>query len=143
MKLMELLQKVTQEDLDDCVVQIQEHEKALDQLKELRKIIEVRLGIKKPAGFHLRGENRKKAAGGGGAAGKPADPAEPVVYGATAQHRIKVKEFLMANGPTSQPDLVRRCGVPAGSITAVLKHEWFAMTAKGVQLTKSLKMEPY
>lgn len=143
MKLMEALSKITQADLDECVVAIQGHEKELDQLKELRKIMEVKLGIKKPAGFHLRAGQRKKPAGGGDAAGKTAESTEPVVYGATAQHRIRIKEFLMANGPTSQQDIVRRCGVPAGLITAVLKHEWFAQTDRGIQLTKSLKMEPY
>jgi len=149
MKLLEALNSLKQSDLDDIVAKIESLDAELSQLKELRKVIEIKLGVRKPQGFHLKGKGRPR---------KPreestesTDPGEPGAfrspsgagqYTATEQHRLLAREFLMAHGPTKQNALAHRCGIPAGSITAVLKHEWFTTTARGVELTCSLKAEP-
>lgn len=149
MKLLEALNALKQSDLDDIVAKIATIEAELDQLKELRKVIEIKLGVRKPRGAHLRGKGRTRKQAT--SEESSADPGEPGAfrspsgagqYTATEQHRLRAREFLMANGPTKQGALAHRCGIPAGSITAVLKHDWFTTTARGVELTRSLKAEP-
>lgn len=151
MNLLEALNSITQKDLDDVVGKIGTLEAELDQLKELRKVIEIRLGIRKPLGAHLRGKGRPRKSKDETSEAETSDPGEPGAfrspsgggqYTATERHRIEARKFLMANGPTKQAALAHRCGIPAGSITAVLKHEWFTHTSRGVELTRSLKAEP-
>jgi hypothetical protein len=40
----------------------------------------------------------------------------------------------MANGRTTQANIVKDCGVPPGSITHVLEHRWFKKDGKVVDL---------
>lgn len=138
MSLFEALKNVTKEDLDKCIGRISEIEAELDGLKVARKLIEARLGLTPPRVNNFKGRRRQNTAEQ--VSGEQS--AEPQQYTLTERHRLRAKEYLMANGPTHQAALAKRCDIPQGSITAVLKHSWFAHTSRGVELTRSLHAEP-
>lgn len=141
MSLAEALSKITQQDLDEVVAKITELESELDTQKELRRIIEIKLGVRKPHGAHLRGLKRKpKAASlptaqdmGGHLDNEPENDPK---YTATEQHRLNVRKFLKeCNGPMSLAAIAKQTHVPMGSITNVMRHLWFQDTGKGYMLT--------
>ncbi|TXH55362.1 MAG: hypothetical protein E6Q97_08980 [Desulfurellales bacterium] len=49
-------------------------------------------------------------------------------------YREKIRDCIRANGPMSQEKLCKLCNIPGGSITAVLKHEWFEKCEHGINL---------
>lgn len=142
MSLFEALKNVTKEDLDKCIERIKEIEAELAGMKAARRLIETRLGIEHPRLSNFKGRRPRKAAEDASGEASGEQSAEPQQYTATERHRLRAKEYLMANGPTHQAALAKRCDIPAGSITAVLKHPWFAHTSRGVELTRSLHAEP-
>lgn len=50
------------------------------------------------------------------------------------EYREKIRDCIRANGPMPQAKLCKLCNVPGGSITAVLKHEWFEKCEHGINL---------
>lgn len=133
MSLKDALKSVTQADLDELNEQIREHETEIAQLKEVRRLIEVKLGIRRPLGSHLKG-TQKRHKQEATEQGNPPVISEKIVS-FTEEYRQKVRLFLMANGPQKQVVLWKRCGIPEGSIDNVIKHRWFTVTSRGVELT--------
>lgn len=70
-------------------------------------------------------------------AGKTAEEPEkhtPKAGGVQQEYRERVREAIRANGPQTQAWLIRKLGIPNGSITAVLRHEWFEKCEFGIDL---------
>lgn len=142
MSLAEALSKITQQDLEEVVAKITELESELDTQRELRRIIEVKLGVRKPQGAHLRGMKRKPKAANlptaqdmGGSVNSDSDDDQQ--YTATEQHRMNARKWLLAQHNKATPVLecARQAGVPTGSTTNVFRHPWFQHTPNGVMLT--------
>lgn len=137
--LLEALQSVTQDDLDSTVKEIDEIEKRLGQLKELRRIIEVKLGVRQPLGSHLKGPRKPRSKPA--AAAESNEPIEPSLGHMTAieRHRLRVKEYIMANGPAKRSIIINACSIPNGSSTAVFNHSMFCETGRGIELTRNFE----
>lgn len=137
MSLKEALKSVTQADIDELNEQIREHEKEIAQLKEVRRLIEVKLGIRRPLGSHLKGTQKrhKQQEAEELGQGNLRSASSEKILSFTEEYRQKVRLFLMANGPQKQVVLWKRCGIPEGSIDNVIKHRWFTVTSRGVELT--------
>ena len=136
MNLLDALKQATEADLESISARVAELEAELDGLRELKRLLEVKFGIRKKPGAHLRNGGGRRKTAATDAPGDAASDGQPQLS-ATDQHRLNIKRYLMANGPQSQGSIVKQCGVPAGSITAVLKHPMFKHTAKGVELTSA------
>lgn len=141
--LLEALKTVTEADLTEVNEKIAAMESELNDFKQLQKVIEIKLGMRRSM-FQTPGANR-----GGRPRKRPETPADgsaeisPASQYTTAErHRMRVREYIMANGPASQATICKQCDIPHGSITAVLKHDWFTFTARGVELTRSLNPNP-
>ena len=134
--LLEALNSVTQEDLDSVVKQVEELEEQIGQLKELRRVIEIKLGVRKPLGAHLKGPRKphNKTA----ATVSDVEPATGSMT-ATERHRERVKEYIMVNGPAKRSIIINACSIPLGSSTAVFSHEMFCETGRGIELTRGFK----
>lgn len=160
MSLKEALSQIKQSDLDDINNEIESVEKNLAELKELRKVIEIKLGFQKPRGKGNWGGARRKKTTEDPAPPKPEGPKGPLdpswVHrqpltggialgqaggGITDTYRGKCKEYLMANGPTKVPRLATMCDIPYGSMNAVLKHRWFKSGPNGVELSDAAYAE--
>ena len=150
MSLKEALEAIKESDLADINADIEAAEKALNAMKELRKIMEIKLGFHKKRSWG--GRRKKKTAEEDPAPPKreelkgPLDPSHvhrpPLpVGGITDTYRGKVKEYLMANGPTKVPRLATMCDIPYGSMNAVLKHRWFKSGPNGVELSDAAYAE--
>jgi hypothetical protein len=138
-KIAEALSTATTEDYEALGEKITERQAELDSLREVQKIIGLRLGIVK----------KKKWGGGRKAAeekpevspdGKQPDAVEmeiPIGETKMEHYRKLVSEYLQANGPKPLAEICRRTGIPNGSITAVVKHSMFVKTALGYGLTKN------
>lgn len=119
--LLDALKNVGQEDLDQITEQLAEAEKVVDSLKEVKRLLEAKLGFRKPLGWHLKSRNKQKAAERRAAKAEEAegsaeaelhrdepggeeDEAEvteeqtvgkgPTQMTATEMHRRKAREFL-------------------------------------------------
>lgn len=163
--LMDALKNVSQEDLDQITEQLAEAEKVVDSLKEVRRLLEAKLGFRKPLGWALKraaAERRAaKAARVADAAGSAeaeahrdelggeeaeAEAAEEQTVGkgptqmtATEMHRRKAREFLKTRGYCSLAGIAKQCHIPMGSISNVLKFPWFMATGRGWELTQAGK----
>lgn len=134
MSLLEALKSVKASDLEEVDGQIAELEKQLADLKDMRRVIAIKLGISKP-----KNENFKKGKSKAG----PEDPeSERLPRNMCEQYRLRIKEYLMANGPAPQTVICKKTGIPEGSISAAVNHEWFCKTGRGVELTRSLNPNP-
>jgi len=138
-KLLEALAEVSQKDLDEVIAECETIEKRLEQLNEVRKIIELKLGLRRPPGHQLKRGYKRKATEANGsqpvAQSQPEQPS-PQNMSITDRYRKDAKEYIMANGATKQAELAKRCDIPAGSIAAVIKHKWFNVGEHGVGLTQ-------
>lgn len=137
MSLYEALKNVTQKDLDEVTAAIENLTRDLEQQRELRKLIEIKLGVKRAHGGR-RVRAQVEPVEGSPVSGKTAaaavdEPKRPLT--AIDKYRQQVKEYLMANGPQLQAKICKDCKIPLGSITAVLNFAWFAKTDRGVELT--------
>ena len=145
MNLMEALSGVTQSDLDEITAKCEALETELSQLREVRKIIEVKLGVRKPVGHNLKGRPKRRSVED--TENTPATLTHSAMnstgqaYTQTELHRIAARKYLQQHGCTSQSGLAKQCNIPAGSITAVLRHDWFMHTARGVELSRSGRAE--
>lgn len=132
--LLETLKSVTETDYEEIVRQIAEKEQELDCLNQLEKIIGARLGkqkIKRGPG----GRAIKSASDGNG---KSEEVLRTTGKGSTWDaYRQKMKEYIMANGPSQTATLSRQCGVPMGSMAALIDHSMFIKTANGVGLSEN------
>lgn len=143
MSLREALQQIKQSDLDDVNKEIEDVERALDELKDIREVIEIRLGFKrrsKVEGTPPRKTQPAAPAAAAPAAAKSAPPGR-TLGGITEEYRAKCREYLMANGPTKMIRLAAMCGIPSGSMPAVVNHRWFNKTVDGVALSDAAYAE--
>lgn len=46
-------------------------------------------------------------------------------------YREAIRKYIEQNGPTAASNLAKTCGVPSGSIAAVLQHAWFVRLDDG------------
>ena len=136
-KLMEALSAVSQEDLDAVNEELEKLETKADQLKELKRIIEVKLNLRKPQGFHLRGCKRKEKPAGDSSDTNSAttDNEMATQLSVTEQYRLDARRYIMANGPQLGGKIAKACDIPMGSITAVLKHKSFKQGPHGYELS--------
>ncbi len=161
--LMDALMNVSQEDLDEVNQELAEAESAVDSLKEVKRLLEAKLGFRKPLGWHLKGRNKQKAAERRAAKAEAAGITEaqvlpnevdseddeeaneqtvgkgPTQMTATEIHRRKAREFLKTRGWCSLAGIAKQCHIPMGSISNVLKFPWFMATARGYELTQAGK----
>lgn len=141
MSLAEALAKITKEDLEQVNQRIAELESELDTQKELRRIIEIKLGVRKPLGAHLRGSKRKSKTADlptsqNMGASVRTDDADDEQFTATERHRMNARKVLLQSGqPVPVPVICKSAHIPSGSITNVLRHPWFQDTGRGVMLT--------
>ena len=54
---------------------------------------------------------------------------------ATTAHREKAAKYLAHSGPTRPAIIAQQCGIPVGSISAVLDCSWFEKHPAGVALS--------
>ncbi len=150
MSLKEALEAIKESDLADINADIEAAEKALNAMKELRKIMEIKLGFHEKRSWG--GRRKKKTAEEDPPPPKREEqPAQRPLTGGVAlvrtsggitdTYRGKVKEYLMANGPTKVPRLATMCDIPYGSMNAVLKHRWFKSGPNGVELSDAAYAE--
>lgn len=163
--LLDALKNVSQEDLDQVTQQLAEAEAVVDSLKEVKRLLEAKLGFRKPLGWHLKDRNKQKAAERRAAKAEAAASSEeaelhqdepggeedtdeaaeqtvgkgPTQMTATEMHRRKAREFLKTRGYCSLAGIAKQCSIPMGSITNVLKFPWFMATARGWELTQTGK----
>lgn len=112
-RLIDALDEVTMDDLKEVDREIDGMERRLSSLRQIRKVMEIRL-VGKP-------EPAKGRGGGKSVAGR--------------ERRVKVAEYLIHAGPTRPLVIAQQCGIPSGSITMVLDHPWFVKEPNGVNLS--------
>ncbi len=130
--LLNALNAVTDDDFEKIQGEINAKRNELAALESLQKVIAIKLGkIQKP----VRGESKSTNF-------NPPETDEEKPPAGTTQsefRRKRVKEYLMANGPTPLSKIARQTGIPQGSMNAVLKHPWFVSTALGWGLHENHK----
>jgi len=136
-KLMDALAEVGQSDLDELDKEIEAIQNRLDQLKEVRKIIQIKLGLRNPVGANFRGGRKSRDAVSPSVekSGSSESPQLSSQMTVTEQYRSDARKFIMANGPQQSGAIARACGIPSGSITAVLKHKSFKQCQHGWELS--------
>lgn len=135
-KLLEALESISQSDLDEIVAELDTLERRADQLKELKRIIEIKLGLRKTQGAHLKNRGSKKPVEKPESNGHETPPAGMQnQMTVTDQYRLEAKRFIMANGPQPPLKIAKACGIPTGSITAVLKSKAFKQCEHGYELS--------
>lgn len=138
MKLMDALAAISESDLQEVVAEITTLEDRIGQLKEVRRVIELKLGIRKPLGHHLRGSQKKKrhespVQSAGDLGGAVPDMSSQLTV--TDQYRADARRYIMANGPQSAAAIAKACGIPNGSMGGVLKHKGFKQCQHGWELS--------
>ncbi len=131
--LLEALRDCTQADLDEIDQKIASLESELGGLKEARRIVAGKLGVL-PRRGGARPGRKPVAAASSVAPGGSSASADDGVLTQTEKYRLRVREYIMANGRTTQANIVKDCGIPPGSITNVLEHRWFKKDGKVVDL---------
>lgn len=147
MKLLEALAEVSRQDLDEIVAEMASLESRLSQLREVRKLIEIKLGITVSRLANFKGQRGKR---------KPREEVQHTVVSSvcgsestepdnsprmaaqltvTEQYRLDAKRYIMANGPAKPSRIANSCGIPQGSLGGVFKHKWFKQCEHGVDLT--------
>lgn len=138
-KLIDAFSEVSKTDLETVEKAISDNETQLIFLRELRRVLIARLGLKPPTGaaahVHKGPAKKRPAASPPDAAPVQSEltPADAPVT-ATDRHRQNAYRYIMANGASQPKDICKHCDIPAGSITAVLSHHWFKRTPRGVEL---------
>ncbi len=120
--LIDVLERATEADLDALDEEIAVLDRKLASLSAARRLIDVKL------------HGRKKF----GPRKKPAVAAAPSTAGVKTrsdEYREAIAKHLLKHGATRPAVLCEECGVPNGSITAMLEHPWFVRGADGVSLS--------
>lgn len=145
--LLDALSKLTQADLDQVNKELDELQAQVAQMTELKRVIEVKLGVSKPRGWHLKEARAKAKAARSSKPEAESDESSVEAENASAavsrteQYRAKAREYLMANGTTKLSALASNCSIPHGSISAVVKHRWFTNGTAGVGLSAAAYSE--
>lgn len=127
--LLDALSKLTQADLDAVNKELDELQVQVAQLTELKRVIEVKLGVSKAKAAR----SSKPEAESDESSAEAENVAAPVSL--TESYRLKAREYLMANGTTKLGVLASSCKIPNGSISTVVKHRWFTSGTAGVGLS--------
>jgi len=148
MKLLDALAEITESDFDSIVAEITEKEKDLAKLKRLLSIVCVQLGKEDPSAKKTWSRKPKNQRGASGADQPRNDsvsnaereefveaPEPPAGTTKTEHYRSLVQRYIQANGPTPIHVLVKRTGIPEGSMGGVIKHPMFVKTAIGYGLS--------
>ena len=110
--IIEALTEASEKDLKEVEEKIAEHQKNIDALKGVRRILQSRLGVKP--------EVKTRAS-----------PKVSITKG----YREKAAKYLLHAGTARPLVLAKQCDIPDGSDTAVLEHPWFQREVDGVRLS--------
>lgn len=142
-QLTELLGQATEADLTTIDERIGELEREAETLKATRKLISIRLGLEpatapKPRGRPSTEPKENSPSQNNGGQSDPAITKDYATNSPTALARRKsIAKYLIENGATAGLVLASKLGIPHGSITATLAHEWFGKTSDGFVITDS------
>lgn len=129
MRLLDALQEASEEDLHVLDEQIAALRDKISTLQIAQKLIAVRLGVAPKTGAAAHRKSQKKSVPE--EKGAEASPEDEAVTNKDRQRQL-VYRYIMANGPSKLADLAKGCGIPMGSMNAVVDHAWFFRTAKGL-----------
>jgi hypothetical protein len=117
--LIKLLSTADQAAIDELNVQIEELEKQVSVLDQVRKIISLRI--------HGKPQRAKV-----GRPKKAADDSAPA-----SGRRLAVAKLLLVSGPLTREVICNRLGISGTGMHLTLDHEWFEQTMKGYSLTEA------
>lgn len=136
--LLEALKAVSQEDLDSCESEIVRLESELFHLKTARQLMRTKLGlvVDKVAAMKEGQKRRRTAAVSEEGTGESSGSSDAVDSGSQLlrDRRIAIYQYLQGNGATKLKVLCEKLKIPEGSMGAILNHQWFKRTERGIEL---------
>lgn len=124
MKLLDVLKGVTQNDLDEIDTKINDLEGELDGLREVQKLVKVKLHGKPERKKPVRRARTPKDGDDGDADGD-----------AGYEKKAKIAAYLSERGASQIRDIAAGCGLPPQGLHNYLNCPYFTKSSQGYHLT--------
>lgn len=121
MKLLEALESCTAEDAVAIRSEITRLQGRIAMLQKLERVLAEKFP---PSGGTVLAKPARAATGN-----------TPPPRSQQQDRRVHIARYLRKNGPTKQSELMKLFTIPNGSITDVIKCDWFDRQSDGIHLT--------